>query len=40
MIVEYYNNNIWNQKTINDLDSEYDKLYRLMIQYEKLRILI
>ncbi len=38
MIVEFFNNNRWNQKTIIDVDSEYEKLYKLLIKYEKLRI--
>jgi hypothetical protein len=38
MIVEYFNNNKWNQKQINDLDSEYEKMYKLLMKYEKLRI--
>lgn len=38
MIVEYFNNNKWTQKQINNLDVEYEKLYKLLIKYEKLRI--
>lgn len=38
MIVEYFNNNKWNSKQINDLDSEYEKLYKLLMKYEKLRV--
>lgn len=38
MIIEYMNNNKWNKKEINDLDEEFDRMYRLLIKYEKLRI--
>lgn len=38
MVVEYFNNNKWTQKTINNLDLEYDKMYKLLIKYEKLRV--
>lgn len=38
MIVEFFNNNKWIQKKITDIDSEYDKMYKLLIKYEKLRV--
>jgi hypothetical protein len=38
MVIEFLNNNKWNQKQIVDLDTEYDKLYKLLIKYDKLRI--
>jgi hypothetical protein len=38
MIVEYFNNNKWTSKKILDVHSEYDKLYKLLMKYEKLRI--
>lgn len=38
MIVEYYNNNQWNKKEISNLDEEYEKLYKLLIKYDKLRV--
>lgn len=39
MIVEYLNNdNIWKERIINDINSEYDRTYRLMMKYEKIRI--
>lgn len=39
MIVEYYNNNKWNEKRIFNIDVEYENMYKLLIKYEKLRIL-
>ena len=38
MIVEYFNNNQWNKKQILDLDQEFDKMYNLLIKYNKLRV--
>jgi hypothetical protein len=38
MIVEYFNNNLWHQKVIQDLDTEYEKMYKLFMKYEKLRV--
>jgi len=38
MVIEYFNNNQWNKKQILDLDQEFDKMYNLLIKYEKLRI--
>jgi hypothetical protein len=38
IIVEYYNNNKWNKKQIVKLDEEFDKMYNLLIKYNKLRI--
>lgn len=38
MIVEYFNNNKWNKKEIVNLDTEYEKMYNLLIRYGKLRI--
>jgi hypothetical protein len=38
MIVEYFNNNLWNQKIIHNLDLEYEKMYKLLMKYEKLRV--
>lgn len=38
MIVEYFNNNKWNQRTINNIDVEYDKMFKLLMKYEKLRV--
>ena len=38
MIIEYFNNNKWSQKEISDLDNEYERMYKLLMKYEKLRI--
>lgn len=39
MIVEYLNNdNVWKERIINDINLEYDKTYKLMMKYEKIRI--
>lgn len=37
MILEYKNNNTWVKRTVQDVDKEYDKLYKLLIKYDKLR---
>jgi hypothetical protein len=37
-VVEYYNNNKWNTKEIVKLDEEFDKMYKLLMKYNKLRI--
>lgn len=38
MIVEFFNNNKWSTRKILDLEKEYDKMYKLLIKYEKIRI--
>lgn len=38
MLVEYFNNNKWNTKEIVNIDSEYEKMFKLLIKYEKLRV--
>lgn len=38
MIVEYFNNNKWNSKRISNVDLEFEKMFKLLIKYEKLRI--
>jgi hypothetical protein len=38
MIVEYFNNNKWTRKKVDDPKTEYDKMYKLLIKYEKLRV--
>lgn len=38
MIVEFFNNQKWVRKPIDDLDIEFDKLYKLLIKYNKLRV--
>lgn len=38
MIVEYFNNNRWIAKKISNIDMEYDRMYKLLIKYEKVRV--
>jgi hypothetical protein len=38
MIVEYFNNNKWYQRQVMNVDSEYDKMFKLLMKYEKLRV--
>jgi hypothetical protein len=37
MIVEYYNDNVWKERVITDLETEFDLLYSLLIKYRKVR---
>ena len=39
MVVEMQmNNGEWVDKTITDIDTEWDKLYKLMSRYDKVRL--
>ena len=38
MIVEYLNENRWVLKTINNVDLEYEKMYKLLMKYKKMRV--
>ena len=38
MIVEFNNNGEWKKRTINNIDVEYENMYKLLIKYKKLRI--
>ena len=38
MVVEYFNNNRWVMKQVGNVDSEFDRMYKLLIKYEKVRI--
>jgi hypothetical protein len=38
MVVEYFNNNKWSKKEINNLDEEFNKMYKLLMKYNKLRV--
>lgn len=38
MMVEYFNNNKWYQRQVSNIDLEFDKMYKLLIKYEKVRI--
>lgn len=37
MLIEYFNNERWNQRQIVNLDLEFEKTYNLLIKYNKLR---
>ncbi len=39
MIVEYFNNNRWCEKLVEDPNEEWDNIYKLMLKYNKLRVL-
>jgi hypothetical protein len=38
MIVEFFNNNKWTQKQVVNVDNEYEKMFKLLIKYEKVRV--
>lgn len=38
MIVEFYNNDQWIEKVVENIDVEYERLYKLLIKYNKLRV--
>lgn len=38
MALEYYNNGRWNEIRVSDPDAEYERMYRLLIKYGKLRV--
>jgi hypothetical protein len=38
MIVEYFNSSKWIEKKINNVDVEYENMFKLLIKYKKLRI--
>lgn len=38
MIIEYFNNNKWTTKEIFNIETEWDKMFKLLTKYEKLRI--
>lgn len=37
MIVEFFSNDRWVEKKIDNIDVEYEKMYKLLIKYNKLR---
>ena len=39
MIVEYFNNNQWNKKLVENPNDEWDNMYKLMLKYDKIRVL-
>jgi hypothetical protein len=38
MLVEYLNNNKWCEKLVENPNEEYEKLYKLLIKYDKVRV--
>jgi len=38
MIVEFFNNNKWIEKKVSNPELEYEKLYKLLMKYNKLRV--
>lgn len=38
MVVEYFSNNKWHEKKVENPNEEFDKLYKLLIKYDKVRI--
>lgn len=38
MIVEYFNNNQWNEKLVENPNEEWDNMYKLMLKYDKIRV--
>ena len=38
MLVEYFNNNKWCEKKVEDPTNEYERLYKLFIKYDKIRV--
>lgn len=39
MVVEYFNNNKWNEKVVENPGDEWNKMYNLLLKYNKLRVL-
>ena len=40
MILEYCNNNQWYSKQVVNLDTEYDKMYKVLSKHEKIRVAV
>lgn len=38
MIIECFSNNKWQERKIYNLDTEFDKMYKLLMKYNKIRI--
>ena len=38
MVIEYFNNNKWCSKKVINVNTEYDKMYKLLMKYEKIRL--
>jgi hypothetical protein len=39
MVVEFFNNNKWYQKEVKNPSEEFNKLYKLLIKYDKIRVM-
>ena len=40
MVVEFFSNNKWNEKIVENSLEEWNDLYKLMLKYNKLRVLL
>ena len=38
MIVEYFNNNQWTEKLVENPNEEWENMYKLMLKYNKIRV--
>ena len=38
MIIEYFNNNQWSEKLVENPNEEWDSMYKLMLKYDKIRV--
>lgn len=38
MILEYYDGNKWVERKVMDVNTEYEKMYRLLLKYKKIRV--
>ncbi len=38
MLIEYFNNNKWYERKVENPQEEYEKLYKLLIKYDKVRV--
>jgi hypothetical protein len=38
MLVEYFNNNKWYERLVENPNDEYERLYKLLIKYDKVRV--
>ena len=39
MVVEFFNNNKWNEKIVENPSEEWERLYKLMLKYNKIRVM-
>jgi hypothetical protein len=38
MLVEYFNKDKWYERLVEDPSQEYEKIYKLLIKYNKVRV--